>query len=97
MGKTFSTTDEEIKPLGLDAKVAKKGSKLPKLVIMVVGEAVRADHLSYNGYERETTPLLKKENISFQYVPVQKFNKYQDKKILINSYMHLSQQSHSKY
>jgi len=63
IGKTFSTTDEEITPIGLDAKVNKKHSDMPKLVIMVVGEAVRADHLSYNGYERETTPLLKKENI----------------------------------
>ena len=63
IGKTFSTIDEEITPIGLDAKVNKKHSDMPKLVIMVVGEAVRADHLSYNGYERETTPLLKKENI----------------------------------
>ncbi len=63
IGKTFSTSDQEVTPLGLDAKVNKKHSKMPKLVIMIVGEAVRADHLSYNGYERETTPLLKKENI----------------------------------
>ena len=63
IGKTFSAVDQEVTPLGLDAKVNKKHSKIPKLVIMVVGEAVRADHLSYNGYERETTPLLKKENI----------------------------------
>lgn len=63
IGKTFSAEDEDIIPLGLDAKVNKKHSKVPKLVIMVVGEAVRADHLSYNGYDRETTPLLKKENI----------------------------------
>lgn len=63
IGKTFSSTVKEVIPLGLDAKVNKKYSKLPKLVIMVVGEAVRADHLSFNGYERETTPLLKKEDI----------------------------------
>lgn len=30
---------------------------------MVVGEAARADHFSLNGYERETNPLLKKEEI----------------------------------
>jgi lipid A ethanolaminephosphotransferase len=34
-----------------------------KLVILVVGEAVRADHFSLNGYVRETTPLLKKEDV----------------------------------
>jgi len=63
MSKTFSAADQEVTPSGLDAKVNKKHSQLPKLVIMVVGEAVRADHLSFNGYERETTPLLKKEDI----------------------------------
>lgn len=63
VGKTFSATDEDIKPLGLDAKVIKEDTDKAKLVIMVVGEAVRADHLSYNGYERETTPLLKKEKM----------------------------------
>ena len=29
------------------------------LVVLVVGESVRADHLSINGYDRETTPELK--------------------------------------
>ena len=30
---------------------------------MVVGEAARADHFSLNGYEKETNPLLQKQNI----------------------------------
>jgi lipid A ethanolaminephosphotransferase len=34
-----------------------------KLVVLVVGEAVRWDHFSLNGYSRETNPLLKKEDI----------------------------------
>lgn len=36
-------------------------------IILVVGESVRADHLSLNGYKRETTPLLAKQKnlISF--------------------------------
>ena len=34
-----------------------------ELVIMVVGETVRADHWSLNGYARETTPLLKREQV----------------------------------
>ncbi len=29
------------------------------LMVLVVGESVRADHLSINGYQRETTPKLK--------------------------------------
>ena len=34
-----------------------------KLVILVAGETVRSDHLSLNGYQRQTTPLLAQENI----------------------------------
>jgi len=34
-----------------------------ELVILVVGETVRADHFSLNGYQRQTTPLLEQENI----------------------------------
>lgn len=52
----------EFKQLGVDAKIAPP-NKPHKLVILVVGEATRADHFSLNGYQRETNPLLKKENI----------------------------------
>lgn len=40
------------------------------IVVLVLGEALRADHLSLNGYERETTPLLaKRENlVSFPHI-----------------------------
>ncbi|MDB4167394.1 phosphoethanolamine transferase domain-containing protein [Polaribacter sp.] len=31
-------------------------------IVFVLGESVRADHLSINGYHRNTTPLLKKQN-----------------------------------
>ncbi len=33
-----------------------------ELIIVVVGETARADHWQLNGYTRETTPLLKKED-----------------------------------
>ena len=46
---------------GLDAKIETREKR--KVVIMVVGEAVRADHFSLNGYDRETNPLIKKEDI----------------------------------
>jgi lipid A ethanolaminephosphotransferase len=62
LAKTLKSGDMVIKPIGLDAKIT-NAKREPKLVIMVVGEAVRADHLSLNGYSRETNPLLKKENI----------------------------------
>jgi lipid A ethanolaminephosphotransferase len=35
------------------------------LVILVVGEAARADHFSLNGYSRDTNPLLAKEDVIF--------------------------------
>ena len=34
----------------------------PKLMVFVVGETVRADHIGLNGYERNTTPLLSKQS-----------------------------------
>lgn len=34
-----------------------------ELVIMVVGETVRADHWGLNGYHRDTTPLLRREEV----------------------------------
>lgn len=46
---------------GLDAKIEPREKR--KVVIMVVGEAARADHFSLNGYQRETNPLVKKEEI----------------------------------
>ena len=43
-----------------DAKrSAANGSKVkPKLMVFVVGETVRADHIGLNGYKRDTMPLL---------------------------------------
>ncbi len=48
--------------VGADAKTPSVDGHR-ELVIMVVGETVRADHWSFNGYNRETTPLLKREEI----------------------------------
>jgi lipid A ethanolaminephosphotransferase len=53
-----------VAPLGRDAKVVKSDvNSSAKLIIMVVGEATRADHFSLNGYEKETNPLLQQEDI----------------------------------
>jgi len=59
---TFNSTPLVLKPIGLDAKIVKKTDR-KKIVIMVVGEASRADHFSLNGYEKDTNPLLAKEDI----------------------------------
>ena len=45
-----------------DAKVS-HGSALRKLVILVVGEATRADHWALNGYARNTNPALAQQDI----------------------------------
>ncbi len=58
---TYFSTQHTLKLIGLDAKIDPKTKK--RLVIMVVGEAARADHFSLNGYDRETTPKLKTQDI----------------------------------
>ncbi|MBA1432070.1 MAG: phosphoethanolamine--lipid A transferase [Epsilonproteobacteria bacterium] len=62
--KTFNSGPIVVQALGEDAKVLKNpDDNRSKLVIMIVGEAARADHFSLNGYQRDTNPLLAKENI----------------------------------
>ena len=51
-----------IKPIGTDAKIPITDVDR-ELIILVIGEAARADRFSLNGYQRETNPLLKKEDI----------------------------------
>lgn len=45
-----------------DARLVPATAK-PQLLIMVLGETVRADHLGVNGYHRNTTPRLAKRNL----------------------------------
>ena len=59
--KTFNSAPLVVKAIGTDATIDSSQKSLPKLVIMIVGEALRADHFGLNGYTRETTPKLKKE------------------------------------
>ena len=59
--KSFEEKDRPIKPIGLDARIDDNTTR--KIVILVVGEAARADHFSLNGYERRTNPELESENI----------------------------------
>lgn len=60
---TFSSGEIIVKPIGKDAKIIKTEASKSKIVILVVGEATRADHFSLNGYRKETTPQLAKEDI----------------------------------
>jgi lipid A ethanolaminephosphotransferase len=59
---TYDNGTRVFRPMGTDAYINPDNQPL-KLVIMVVGEAARADHFSLNGYPRETNPKLKKEDI----------------------------------
>ena len=52
-----------LKPLGLKANIDEDDDGITELVILVVGEAARADHFSLNGYEKQTNPLLQHENV----------------------------------
>lgn len=60
--ETFSHPYSGIAPIGEDAKII-SGNQPRKLIVLVVGEAVRWDHFGLNGYSRDTTPLLRKEDI----------------------------------
>ncbi len=64
--RQFRDTNIPMKKIGMDAIQIQNKSESDtkrKIVIMVVGEAARADHFSLNGYKRETNPLLKQEEI----------------------------------
>jgi lipid A ethanolaminephosphotransferase len=45
-------------PIGEDARVAVTGDRRPSLLVLVLGETARADHIGLNGYARDTTPRL---------------------------------------
>ncbi|HIP39156.1 MAG TPA: phosphoethanolamine--lipid A transferase [Desulfocapsa sulfexigens] len=62
VNRKFKTSKTVIQPLGLDAKMSATDSDR-ELIILVVGEAARADRFSLNGYQRETNPLLQQEDI----------------------------------
>lgn len=51
-----------LRPVGTDAEIPASDTER-ELVVLVVGEAVRADRFSLNGYEKETNPLLSREDI----------------------------------
>ncbi|MDI9348340.1 MAG: sulfatase-like hydrolase/transferase [Methylacidiphilales bacterium] len=50
-------------PIDAAATIRSEDSQLPLLVVLVIGETARAKNYSLNGYERETNPLLRSEDI----------------------------------
>lgn len=53
-----------VAPLGEDAQLpALAAGAKPPLVVMVLGETARADHIGLNGYARDTTPRLASQGV----------------------------------
>jgi lipid A ethanolaminephosphotransferase len=57
----YKSSFVEVEKIGLDAKISEHSKR--RLVIFVAGETARADRFSLNGYQKETNPLLKKEDV----------------------------------
>ncbi|MBV5305636.1 MAG: phosphoethanolamine--lipid A transferase [Desulfobulbaceae bacterium] len=62
--KNAGSTPVIVQSIGADAKIP-ESDKDRELIIVVVGEAARADRFSLNGYERKTNPLLSREDVIF--------------------------------
>ncbi len=60
-GSSLHANAHLLRTVGLDAQIPGTDTHR-ELIIMVVGEAARADRFSLNGYARETNPLLRKSN-----------------------------------
>jgi lipid A ethanolaminephosphotransferase len=62
--KPFQRNNKILLPTGRDAQMAVPNSKdKPPLLLLVLGETARMGNFGINGYERQTTPALAKENI----------------------------------
>ncbi len=57
--KTINLRKQELLP---DAKFLSKPEK-KQVVVLVIGEAVRADHIRYYGYDRDTNPYTKNSGL----------------------------------
>ena len=62
--KPFQRDTKTLLPVGQDAKLAMpKASDKPPMLLLVLGETARMGNFAVNGYDRNTTPELAKENI----------------------------------
>lgn len=59
----YSHRSDTLRIIGADATIS-PADKDRELIILVVGEAARADHFSLNGYGRDTNPLLEKLDVT---------------------------------
>ena len=62
--KPFQRDNKTLLAIGRDAQMATpKSNEKPPLLLLVLGETARMGNFGVNGYERQTTPALAKENI----------------------------------
>ena len=62
--KPFQRNNKILLPIGRDAQMAAPNAKeKPPLLLLVLGETARMGNFGVNGYDRQTTPALAKENI----------------------------------
>jgi len=52
-----------LEAIGLDARAAEPGAR-PPLLVLVLGETGRTGNFGLNGYARDTTPRLERENVA---------------------------------
>ncbi len=64
ISRGLKNSDTEMTVIGSDAKIPETDTDR-ELIILVVGEAARADRFSLGGYERETNPMLANEDLTF--------------------------------
>jgi len=62
VSKTYYNTKAVVQPLGTDARIPATDTDR-ELIVLVIGEAARADRFSLNGYKRTTNPLLQQEDV----------------------------------
>jgi lipid A ethanolaminephosphotransferase len=64
VAKPFQRDNSTLLPAGRDAQAAQlSATDKPPLLLLVLGETARMGNFGVNGYERNTTPELAKENI----------------------------------
>jgi len=62
ISSSIKVKNSPLNSIGQDAKTPKDDTS-KELIILVIGETVRADRFSLNGYHKKTNPLLEKEDV----------------------------------
>ncbi len=61
--KPLERDNSRVEPIGEDARLVLPAGTTPATLIVVVGETARAGNFGINGYARETTPRLAREDV----------------------------------